>query len=60
MARPKKHHDERRVTAVRLPVELHDRAKATAEERDVSVNWLVTRALAAYLDGLDAAEGDRR
>lgn len=39
-------------TAVRLPVDLHNRLVGAADERDVSVNYLVTRAVARYLDAL--------
>lgn len=52
MSRPKQYQDERVSTALRLPVELHERLKAAAEERDVSANWLINRAIAAYLDQL--------
>ena len=56
MSRPEAHHGERGTTAVRLPVALHERLKATAEDRDVSVSWLINRAATAYLDRLDASD----
>jgi predicted HicB family RNase H-like nuclease len=47
-------------TAVRLPVSVHERLQAAADERDVSVNYLVVRALLRYLDELVPADQDRR
>lgn len=42
---------EKRVsTQVRLPESLHAQLVAQAEERDVSVNFLINRALTRYLD----------
>lgn len=52
MARPKKFHDKRVTTAVRLPEDLRDRLHTAADERDVSVNLLVTRAVTDYLERL--------
>lgn len=43
-------------TAVRLPAELHAELQRQAEERDVSVNFLVTRAVAHYLRALGPAD----
>lgn len=40
--------------ALRLPVELHERLKIEASGRDVSVNWLITRAIDQYLAALHA------
>ncbi|MCC5954055.1 MAG: toxin-antitoxin system HicB family antitoxin, partial [Acidimicrobiia bacterium] len=40
------------VTAVRLPRSLHRRLRHAATERDVSVNFLVTRAVGDLLDHL--------
>lgn len=39
-------------TALRLPVDLHARLAAVADERDVSVNYLATKAIRRYLDAL--------
>ena len=36
-------------TGVRLPDELHDQAKARAEEQDITVSMLVRKALEMYL-----------
>lgn len=43
-------------TAVRLPAELHAELQQQAEEREVSVNFLVTRAIAHYLKALRPAD----
>jgi len=50
MSRPKSYAAPRVSTALRLPVDLHDRIKAAAADRDVSTNWLMERLLA---DGVD-------
>jgi predicted HicB family RNase H-like nuclease len=42
--------EERVATAVRLPKHLHDELQRQAELRDVSVNFLVVRAVAQYLE----------
>lgn len=49
MSRTRVYDEPRVATAVRLPVSLRDRLQAVASERDVSVNLLVTRAVADYL-----------
>lgn len=46
----------RSVTAVRLPPDLHDRLRVAAEERDLSVNYLVTKAVEEFLERLIPAE----
>lgn len=46
MARP------RLTTAIRFPLELHDRLLAAADERDVSINYLVNKACSDFLDRL--------
>lgn len=43
-------------TAVRLPQELHEELQRAAEEREVSVNFLVTRAVYHYLNQLGPAD----
>lgn len=48
--------DRRVATAVRLPHELHQRLQEHAEMRDVSVNWLVTRAVEQFVDQLPSRE----
>jgi predicted HicB family RNase H-like nuclease len=56
VTRPKQYEQERRSTAVRLPVALHDRLRAAAADRQVSVNLLVEHAIAQYLDRLPPVE----
>lgn len=43
-------------TAIRLPADLHAELQRCAEERDVSVNFLVTRAVHHYLQQLPPAD----
>jgi predicted HicB family RNase H-like nuclease len=43
-------------TAIRLPPDLHAELQRQAEERDVSVNFLVTRAVDHYLRQLRPAD----
>lgn len=56
MGRPKKFHDRRVTTAVRLPERLHRRLSETAEDRDTSINHLLVKAAEHYLDRLPAIE----
>ena len=51
MPRPRIH-DDRITTAVRLPPELHERLRRAAEERQVSVNYLIQKSLEDYLQRL--------
>lgn len=51
MARPREY-PERANTAVRFDKDLHARLVAEATARDLSVNWLVNKAVAYYLDRL--------
>lgn len=41
---------KRIATAVRLPEDLHDELQRQADRRDVSVNFLVVRAVQRYLE----------
>lgn len=43
-------------TAIRLPEDLHAELQHAAEARDVSVNFLVTRAVYHYLNQLGPAD----
>lgn len=54
MGRPKVYAEPRVATAIRLPASLRDELLAAAEVRDVSVNFLVTRAVKEYLRALPA------
>lgn len=58
MARPKKYTEERVTTAVRLPVSLHRRLQQEAEARDVSVNYIVTKATSRWLESMDERATD--
>jgi predicted HicB family RNase H-like nuclease len=63
MGRPRRTTEARVSTQVRLPRSVHDRLLAAADERVVSVNWLVTRAVERFLDDLlplDEAARTRR
>ncbi len=52
MARPRIHSEERVATAVRLPVPLRDELHRVAASRDVSVNYLINRAIENLLEQL--------
>lgn len=43
---------QRTTTAIRFPDELHERLKEAAEERDLSINFLVVKAVEEFLDRL--------
>lgn len=48
---PRRSESEKRVaTAVRLPESLHAELQQQADDRDVSVNFLVVRAVTQYLE----------
>jgi len=49
VSRPKVYDEPRVATAIRLPTSLHSELQSVATERDVSVNFLVTRAVSAFL-----------
>jgi hypothetical protein len=49
MSRPKIYDEPRVATAIRLPSSLHGELQSAASERDVSVNFLVTRAVSTFL-----------
>lgn len=48
--RPKIYSEPRVSTGLRLPKSLHERILAMADERDVSANWLITRAIERYVE----------
>jgi hypothetical protein len=65
VGRPRIYDEPRIATAIRLPASLRDELQAAAAERDVSVNFLVTRAVTDYLrllppTGSDERRGQRR
>jgi predicted HicB family RNase H-like nuclease len=47
---------QRVTTALRFPADLHERLRAAAEERDLSVNYLVVKAVEEFLDRLIPAD----
>jgi predicted HicB family RNase H-like nuclease len=53
MARPKVYDEPRVTTALRLPESLHVRLRSMAEQRDISVNLIATKAIREYLDQLE-------
>jgi predicted HicB family RNase H-like nuclease len=50
VGRPKQYEEDRVTTAVRVPTPVHEKFRALAEERDVSVNYLINKAMTRYLD----------
>lgn len=47
---------QRTTTAIRFPEQLHDQLKAAAEERDLSINFLVVKAVEDFLERLVPAD----
>lgn len=47
---------KRATTGIRFRPELHRRLTKAAEERDLSINWLVNRAVEEFLDRLIPAD----
>jgi hypothetical protein len=58
MSRPKVYEEPRVATAIRLPTSLHGELQSAATERDVSVNYLVTQAVSAFLAQLPPPGSD--
>lgn len=46
----------RTTTAIRFPDALHERLKQAADERDMSINFLVVKAVEEFLERLIPAE----
>lgn len=46
----------RTTTAIRFPDEVHERLKSAAEERDLSINFLVVKAVEEFLGRLVPAD----
>ncbi len=46
----------RTTTAIRFPAELHERLREAAEERDLSINFLVVKAVEEFIERLIPAE----
>lgn len=49
-------HRPRITTAVRFPAELHEQLREAAEERDLSINFLVVKAVEEFIERLIPAE----
>lgn len=47
---------QRTATAIRFPDELHEQLRVAAEERDLSINYLVVKAVEQFLPKLIPAE----
>jgi hypothetical protein len=60
MGRPRIYDEPRVATAIRLPASLRDELQVAAIERDVSVNFLVTRAVLDYLSRLPSVSDEPR
>jgi predicted transcriptional regulator len=58
MSRPKVYDEPRVATAIRLPTSLHEELQSAASARDVSVNFLVTRAVSTFLAQLPPADAN--
>ena len=56
MGRPRISDERRIATAVRLPESIHRRLQLAANDRDVSANLLITKAVDEYLDRLPTAD----
>ena len=52
MARPKVHHERRITTAIRMPEQLHRRLSDEAEQRYLSVNFMVVKAVEEFVERL--------
>ena len=59
MARPRIYEEHRVATAVRLPASVHAELRRLARARDVSVNYVVTRAVEELLAS-STGRGGRR
>lgn len=47
---------KRLTTGIRFPEQVHERLKAAADERDLSINYLVVKAVEEFLDNLIPVE----
>ena len=52
MSRPRTYTEERISTQVRIPASTHRRLRKEAADRDVSVNYLINRAVDQFLRDL--------
>jgi hypothetical protein len=60
MGRPRIYNEPRVITAIRLPTSLRHELQVAATERDVSVNFLVTRAVRQFLTDLPPVGQERQ
>lgn len=44
--------EPRITTKIRIPESLHSRLKTEAGQRDLSVNWMMNKAIETFLDNL--------
>lgn len=49
-------HKPRTATAIRFPEDLHEQLKVAAEERDLSINFLVVKAVEDFLERMIPAD----
>ncbi|MGI9578508.1 MAG: toxin-antitoxin system HicB family antitoxin [Microthrixaceae bacterium] len=56
MGRPRVSSERRVATAVRLPESIHRRLHLAAEDRAVSANLIITKAVDEYLERLPSAD----
>jgi predicted transcriptional regulator len=56
MTRPR----ARTTTAIRFPEDVHQRLKDAAEERDLSINFMVVKAVEEMLENLDRPDAGLR
>jgi predicted HicB family RNase H-like nuclease len=60
MGRRPQHDSDRIATAVRIPVDLHERLQREAQARDVSINYLIIRGISLALDRLTPLSATER
>ena len=58
MARPRIYEEHRVATAIRLPASVHAELRRLARARDVSVNYVITRAVEELLASSSGREDD--
>lgn len=60
MGRKKQYESERVATAVRIPANLHEALQREAENRDISVNYLIIRGIEMVLSRLTPLSATER
>jgi len=56
MGSPRNSEERRIATAIRLPESVHRKLKLAADDREVSANLIVTKAVTEYLERLPSAD----